>query len=99
MKNENPESKTQGGPASARPTGSVALVAEPVTYSIAESELREWLRHVREGMEPEVPFKMDNNEMLAAAYELRGNMLYYLNHRLDAILNYGVRTQAPQNDV
>ena len=67
--------------------GSVALVAEPLAYTITESELREWQRHVREGMEPEVPFNRDNNKMLAAAYELRGNMLYYLNHRLAAILD------------
>jgi hypothetical protein len=54
---------------------------EPVTITIPKSELEEWQRKIRAVMPPSVPFG-EPPDMLKAAYEERGNVLYYLNHRL-----------------
>jgi hypothetical protein len=54
---------------------------EPTLVTIPKSELEEWQRKIKEVMPPEVKYG-EPAEMLKQAYEERGNVLYYLNHRL-----------------
>jgi len=68
----------------------VTHMSEPVQITILEDELRDWLKHIEQGLEPSVKFSEDAAKMQADAYNVRGDMLYYLNHR---IRNYMPRRQ------
>lgn len=59
---------------------------KPVVITIRANELIEWLKHVKKGQEPIVPYDDDPAKMLASAYKERGNILHYLNHRIRAFL-------------
>jgi hypothetical protein len=57
---------------------------EPLQITIPASELEQWLNHIQRGLEPSVKYSDDPAKMQADAYTERGNMLYYLNHRIRA---------------
>jgi hypothetical protein len=59
---------------------------EPTQIAIPESELTDWLKHIERGLNPSVKFSDDAAKMQAEAYEERGKMLYYLNHRIKAFM-------------
>lgn len=61
-------------------------MTEPIEISIAQSQLIDWLNHIKLGAEPKVKFSDNLNEMLEEAYKMRGNELYYLNHRIRSFL-------------
>ena len=56
-------------------------MSTPITISIPLSEIEEWQRRIKEAMPPNVRYG-EEGQMLKQAYEERGNVLYYLNHRL-----------------
>lgn len=59
---------------------------QPETVSIPKSELEEWQRKIKAAMPPQVKYG-EPAEMLKQAYEERGNVLYYLNHRLGTFIS------------
>lgn len=70
-------------------------MGEPMYRTMEESELREWHEKIKTGLEPKVAYDDDPAKMLAAAYEERGKALYYLNHRIATMLQYGAVAPAP----
>jgi len=50
--------------------------------SIPKAELEGWLSRIESGLVPTVSYNMDSSVMLGDAYKVRGDMLYYLNHRI-----------------
>jgi hypothetical protein len=59
---------------------------EPLQITIPANELEQWLEHIKRGIEPAVKFSDDPAKMQADAYKERGDMLYYLNHRIRAYM-------------
>lgn len=53
--------------------------------TIPKEELKVWLDHI--SAEPAVPYSSDRVLMLQDAYKVRGDTLFYLNHRIRAYLN------------
>ena len=51
-------------------------------FSIPLSELKDWIKHIDKGMQPEIKYSDDPVQMQKDAYDIRGNMLCYLNHRI-----------------
>lgn len=55
---------------------------EPTQITIPESELRQWIEHIEQGLEPSVKYSDDAAKMQSDAYNLRGSMLHYLSNRI-----------------
>ena len=61
-------------------------MSEPIQIRIPEAELKQWLEHIKRGLEPSVRYSDDPAKMQSDAYKERGDMLYYINHRIRAFL-------------
>lgn len=61
-------------------------MSEPLSITIPKAELINWLEHIENGLNPYVKYKDSKVEMLEDSYKVRGDMLYYLNHRIKSFI-------------
>ena len=59
---------------------------EPVTIAVPLVELKQWLGHIEQGLEPVVKFSDDATAMQSAAYRERGIRFEILNQRIRAFV-------------
>lgn len=68
-------------------------MSEPVIVSIPESELIDWIGHIKTGMNPTVEFNHKSERMLKEAFKQRGDQLYYLKHRIMSYISESERSK------